>query len=73
MILYAIEGERWDQVCLRAYQQSSETLTKLIRNHNTDIVRQFSFTLPAGIPINIPAKPKQSSTVKPVGLAPWQR
>ncbi|MGR5240226.1 tail protein X [Photobacterium damselae] len=73
MILYAIEGERWDQICLRAYKQSNEDLTKLIRDSNIDVVRQFSFTLPAGVAVTIPAKPTQSSDVKQIGLAPWQR
>ncbi|HIF9333069.1 TPA: tail protein X [Photobacterium damselae] len=73
MILYAIEDERWDQICLRAYQQSTKPLTKHIRDANIEVVRKHSFTLPAGTAVFIPAKPKQSSSVVKIGLAPWQR
>ena len=73
MILYAIEGERWDHICLRAYKQSTKPLTKRIRDANITVVRQHSFILPAGTAIAIPAMPTQSSSVIQIGLAPWQR
>ncbi|UJZ95038.1 tail protein X [Photobacterium damselae subsp. damselae] len=73
MILYAIDGERWDQICFRAYKQSTSSLTKLIRDSNIEVVRKYSFTLPAGTAVFIPNKPEQSSSVVQIGLAPWQR
>ncbi|WP_367971616.1 tail protein X [Vibrio scophthalmi] len=71
--LYAIEGERWDTLCLRAYQMSTPSLVKSLRQHNRALASEYSFALPGGAKVAIPALPDSAIESTTIGLAPWQR
>ncbi len=71
--LIAIDGERWDTICFRAYGQSSADMVKQLRNANRRIALQNSFTLKAGQQIKIPNIDVQKENINTIGLAPWQK
>ncbi|MBE8578705.1 tail protein X [Vibrio sp. OPT18] len=71
--MYAIEDERWDSLCLRAYGMSNSSLVKGLRESNRALASEHSFTLPGGARLNIPKLPANATEPKSIGLAPWQR
>jgi phage tail protein X len=71
--LIAIDGERWDSACLRAYGKTSPEMVKQLRNANRSIAQQNSFTLDAGQCLQLPVVDVQKEQMKTIGLAPWQR
>ncbi|HHP0469569.1 TPA: tail protein X [Vibrio harveyi] len=71
--LIAIDGERWDTICLRAYNKSNHALVKHLRAHNRALVRQYSFALPGGAKVVIPELDAKENEPNITGLAPWQQ
>lgn len=71
--LIAIDGERWDTACLRAYGKSSPAMVRELRKANRRIAQQNSFTLAAGQRLQIPDIDVEREQIKTIGLAPWQR
>ncbi|WP_108945617.1 tail protein X [Shewanella halifaxensis] len=71
--IISIQGERWDQVCQRAYSQQSEAMVTQVREANVELARQYSFALPAGVRITLPKLPKTINQPTTVSIAPWQR
>lgn len=69
---HSLQGERWDQLCYRAFGVSSEAGVTALRDANPDAVAQSDpFVLPAGLLIMIPDI--TLTVVEVVEVAPWQR
>ncbi|PKF50940.1 hypothetical protein AT251_07805 [Enterovibrio nigricans] len=71
-VLIALQGESWEQLGLRAYQQSTESLVMGLRNANRDIARAMNgFVFLGGERIVIPTI-TQSKKIT-IEVAPWER
>lgn len=69
---HSIQGERWDQLCLRVYGAVTEEAVLELRHANMALVnRSEPFLLPAGELVNIPEITVSHVEVEEV--APWQR
>ncbi|MGR6858900.1 tail protein X [Aliivibrio salmonicida] len=70
--LIALQGETWEQLCYRAYQQSTEVLVMSVRNANRDTARAMSaFQFSGGERITIPTI--TSTEIIITEVAPWER
>lgn len=69
---HSIQGERWDQLCVRVYGAVTEEAVLALRHANTALVDASGpFLLPAGGLVNIPEITVSNTEVEEV--APWQR
>lgn len=71
MTLTSIQGERWDELCVRAYGSVTQQAMNTLRAANAEAARHSGFTLPAGLVITVPTISVQATTT--VEIAPWQR
>lgn len=71
--LFAIDGERWDTLCLRAYGVATPEMVKQLRTHNRELVRLHSFVLPGGAQVLVPEQNIKAQAHTVIELAPWQR
>lgn len=72
MNLISLQGERWDELCVRAYGNVTQQTMNALRAANAEAARQsVGFTLPAGLTIIAPDMPLRATTG--VEIAPWQR
>lgn len=68
--LIARQGERWEQLCFRAYQANSQALVDALFDANRELTRQMTrFEFQGGETVVIPAM-TVSNTVS-VEAPPW--
>ncbi len=68
--LIARQGERWEQLCYRAYSATNQKLVDALFEANRELTRSMTnFTFSGGESVNIPAV-KVVNTVN-VEKAPW--
>ncbi len=68
--LIARQGERWEQLCYRAYSATNQVLVDALFEANRELTRSMTnFTFSGGESVNIPAV-KVVNTVN-VEKAPW--
>ena len=70
--IVSIQGERWDQLCNRAYGVSTQAGVTALREANPDARSSTDpFILPAGLSLSVPDISVSGASV--VEVAPWQR
>ncbi len=68
--LIARQGERWEQLCYRAYSTTNQALVDALFDANRELTRTMAtFTFSGGETVNIPAV-KVVNTVN-VEMPPW--
>lgn len=70
--LYAMKGERWEQLCWRAYRRSTEELTMALREANRSLASSMtSVTFEGGETITVPVIDIPAAIKDVVEAPPW--
>ncbi|ELZ7201017.1 tail protein X [Vibrio parahaemolyticus] len=70
--LYAQRGERWDQLCYRAYSSVSETLVMTLREANRTLASDMdNFEFDGGEVVTIPALEVSTVIEDTTEKPPW--
>ncbi len=70
--LHAMKGERWEQLCWRAYRRSTEALTMALREANRTLAASMStITFEGGEEVSIPAIDIPAAIKDVVEAPPW--